>query len=73
MKELTGARGWVYAYKKVLEEKLESYREALEDGEGRDLGFFLFLSGKIRGIRESIKELSEVEERFNVDGDKDLE
>lgn len=76
MRELSGARGWEYAYKKALEDKVEVLRDCLEtcvsqagQREDMDVGF---LCGQIHGIRESIKELSDVRERFNLDDDEDL-
>ena len=72
MKELTGSRGWEYAFQKLLESEIEILRDSLENGENRELAQFQFLCGQIRGIRVAIKDLSEVRERFNVDEDKDF-
>lgn len=69
MRQLSGQRGWEYAYEKALEEKLESLRDQLEGG---DPATYLQLCGEIHGIRVAIKELSEVRSRFNLDDDADV-
>jgi len=68
---LSGARGWEYAYKKELENKLEVLRDALENGQTLPAQEFSFLCGQIRGIRLAIAELSDTRARFNVDDDAD--
>jgi hypothetical protein len=68
MKDLSGARGWEYAYRKELEAEIEIMRDALEDsGEEHN-----YLRGQIRGIRIAISRLTEVRERFNADEDEDI-
>jgi len=65
---LVGSRGWEYAYKKTLEEKLERLRDLLEGNNPAD---YQYLCGQISGIRIAIMELSETRRRFNQDGDAD--
>jgi hypothetical protein len=69
VKQLTGSRGWEYAYEKALEEKLERLRDQLESG---DLPGYQYLCGQIHGIRVAIKEMSEVRTRYSRDDDADL-
>jgi hypothetical protein len=69
MRQLTGARGWEYAYEKALDDKLERLRDQLESG---DLGNYQYLCGQIHGIRVAIKEMSETRSRFNLDEDSDV-
>jgi hypothetical protein len=69
MRELTGARGWEYAYEKGLEAKLELLRDQMEARVTED---YQYLCGQIRGIRVAIDELHEVRSRFNRDDDADL-
>lgn len=72
MKQLSGARGWEYAYRKELEDKLARLRQVLEDGEGRELPQFQYLCGQIRGIREAIDVLGEVQKNYRLDDDADF-
>jgi len=72
MKELTSARGWEYAYRKRMEDKLARCRQTLEQGEGRDASWFNFLCGQIRGISEAIDDLDETQREYRLDEDADL-
>ena len=69
MRQLTGTRGWEYAYEKALEDQLARLHEQLESGQTEQ---YQFLCGQIRGIRVAIKEMSEARSRFNRDDDADL-
>jgi hypothetical protein len=69
MRQLTSARGWEYAYEKVLEDKLASLHIQLEARVDAD---YQYLCGQIHGIRVAITELSEIRSRFNQDNDADL-
>jgi hypothetical protein len=69
MMQLSGTRGWEYAYVKALEEKLERLRDQLESGTEV---YYQYLCGQIHGIREAIADFSEARSRFNPDGDADL-
>lgn len=72
MKQLSGQRGWEYAYRKALEDKLADLRATLERGEGRELGQFQYLCGKICGIREAIELMIETHNEYRLDDDADL-
>lgn len=70
MKQLAAGRGWEYAYRKALDEQLESFRDQLEiSGEVPTD----YLRGAIHGIRVAIKELSETRSRYRQDEDADFE
>jgi hypothetical protein len=71
MKQLTGSRGWEYAYKKGLEERVAGLHLEQEKCEGRTLEQFAYLCGQIRGIRDAIRDLAEVRERFHTENDGD--
>jgi hypothetical protein len=70
MKQLTGDRGWEYAYKKELERQLEVFRNQLEGTEDNSIHY---IRGVIHGIRVCIKELSEARSKHRQDGDADFE
>lgn len=73
MKQLSGVRGWEYAYGKELEDKLARLRSDLEErAEGRDLAQFQYICGKICGIREAIDELAVARHKYRLDDDADL-
>lgn len=72
MKQLSGSRGWEYAYKKELEGEIERLRNDLEKCQDRSLETWNYLCGQIYGIRVAIDRLIDVRDRFNVDRDEDL-
>lgn len=73
MRQLTGSRGWEYAYEKELDDKLANLRRDLEErAEGRNLAQFQYLCGKIRGIREAIELLAETRQKYRLDDDADF-
>lgn len=69
MKQLSGARGWEYAYKKELETQLELNRTALESAVD---GNFHYLRGQIRGIRDAIELLEKARKDYRLDDDTDF-
>lgn len=76
MKDLSGQRGWEYAYKKKLEDEIEVLRDALEITEtefpkGRSMEEYHFVSGKVRGLRIALKEMADAREKFKLDDDAD--
>lgn len=72
MKQLSAQRGWEYAYRKALDEKLAGLRETLENGEGRRGREYQYLCGKIRGIREAIDQLDQTRQDYRLDDDADF-
>lgn len=72
MKQLSGVRGWEYAYRKALDDRLAVLRNTLENGQGRELAEFQYLCGQIRGIREAIAELDETRLKYRLDDDADF-
>lgn len=72
MRQLSGSRGWEYAYRKALDEELERLHLDVEKCEGRTVETWNYLCGQIYGIRVAIDHLTEVRDRFNVDRDEDL-
>jgi hypothetical protein len=75
MKNLSGSRGWEYAYRKDLEQLIADLRDGLEGGDERkscDVETYHYICGKIHGIRVAISKLTEMQARFNLDRDEDL-
>lgn len=70
MKDLTGERGWEYAFTKQLKERIEQWRIGLEEGKLEDVPY---IRGRIRGIRDCLDDLTDVRKRFNLDEDQDID
>lgn len=71
MKDLSGQRGWEYAYRKKLAEEVENLRDALEKSEGRTMEEYHYICGKIRGFKLALDEMTTAREKFKLDDDAD--
>lgn len=70
MRQLSGARGWAYAYRKTLEDELAVKLEFM--GEGVVEANLRYLQGEIHGIRVAISLLEKAQKDYRLDDDADF-